>query len=150
VSWNYQLSLECGGDEKSADECLEGMQEYLPLHLDSFVSKHIDTDGNYWVSFSVPDSCLSELDWNSIQDRIVANLPAKLPFRFAVGGHEVEQARTYSELTERFEPDIFDLLVVSAEIWNIWKRPSGFVPFGNAQEAKFRYDSRAHRSGPAA
>lgn len=130
MSQYYEIALECGSDEAAADQCQAYLSTLAATIPKAFVSRRRYPEGDIWVNLAIPWNVLDEAGWAALLMTLWRIPLFDLQFRFALAGLDVDIARTYEEMLEETDWDIFTHYALSDPLWQAVGRPPGFVPVG--------------------
>jgi len=143
MGWFFQMSIECGNDERLARAVAAHFEGYSFMITEASSSTCatgiiVDADRNRWVIIS--PSGLSTSGISTKDDahemtlagrHLYARLHSSPPFRYAIAGVESEGFRSFTEL-KQLESSLFSRLnglVLSIGVWETLGQPAGFVEF---------------------
>jgi hypothetical protein len=141
MAWVFSLSAECGTEQSQAEKFAEHFRS-LTWTLDRGIQSQCQADiftdvaGNWWcrvcpsglsqIGIDAPDSAYLMTELGILLYQRLRSAPA---FRYGIVGVEVDEFRTYSELTD--DPTVVSLpgIVVSQDIWQLLGSPSALRSF---------------------
>jgi hypothetical protein len=130
MSLYYEIALECGTQEADTTPCEAYLGTLAAKIPEAFVSRKRYPDGETWVNICIPWKAIGETEW-AVFLRSAWQMPLfALPFRFGIAGFDVDLVRTYQEMLEETEWDIFDHVALSDALWQAVGQPAGFHPQG--------------------
>lgn len=141
MAWAFSLSAECGESQTAAQAFAQHF-DGLPLALSSGLQSQChtaifqDLEGNWWCRVC-PDN-LSEIGINGLDMAyamtelgllLYRRLQSAPRFRYALVGVEVDEFRTFSELTSEATIPSFPGLVLAKTVWEWFGDSASFRPF---------------------
>lgn len=141
MTWAFSLSAECGagrGDAEQFAQHFDGLSWVLSNGVQSQCNTTIfqDVEGHWWcqvypdnvsgTGIDAPDIAyaMTELGISLYQ-----RLQSAPPFRYALVGMEVDEFRTYSELSTDLPEISFPGLVLAETVWRSLGASTAFRPF---------------------
>lgn len=144
MAWVFSLSAECGEERGGAERFAQhfaGIEWVLSsgdrTHCNAGIFQ--DFDRNWWgqvcpsgvsqVGVDTPEAAFSMTEIGILLYQHLRSAP---PFRYAIVGVEVDEFRTYTELTEPLEkPFVYPGLVLAEVVWQAVGSPPGFQHFSS-------------------
>jgi hypothetical protein len=129
MTWAFSLSAECGADQVAAGQLaqhFDGLCWVLANGLQSQCQTDTfqDFEGNWWcrvcpegVSGTGIDTSDIAYTMTELGILLYQRLQSAPPFRYALVGVEVDEFRTYGELSTELPATCFPGLVLSETIW---------------------------------
>jgi hypothetical protein len=141
MAWTFSLSAECGSGQVAAEQFaqhFDGLSWILSNGQQSqcHTADFLDSEKNWWCQ--VRPSGISEvgIDRSDIAYQMTElgillyqRLQSAPPFRYALVGLEVDEFRTYSELSSEASVPSFPGLVLAETVWQSLGTSSVFRPF---------------------
>ena len=157
MAWIFSLSIECGSAQSNAESCTKHFNELSwQLHHRSFqcqVQTFQDIEENWWcrvcptgisqVGIVTPETAYVLTELGILLYQRLQSAPA---FRYALAGIEVDEFRTYSELSEDAADlgNLFPGLVLAESVWRSIGSPLAFRPFSLGYVWK-RYEGEVYK-----
>ena len=139
MAWCYQICLECGDDRDAAQACLSALNTLLPSHHNAWAVIE-EVEGRHWAKLNVDHLSISVDDWEAVVLRFWQPMFFALPFRFALIGLEVEDARSYVELVEDGLEDGLARMLVDEVLWRAMGCPGDLVELGDGKYGRLLAD----------
>lgn len=141
MTWAFSLSAECGAEQVAAEQFaqhFDGLSWVLSEGLQSQCKTAIfhDSEENWWcrvcpttlsgVGIDTPDIAYTMTELGIFLYQRLRSAPS---FRYALVGVEVDEFRTYLELTTEISAPSFPGLVLAETVWRSLRDSTSFRPF---------------------
>ncbi|WP_416666716.1 hypothetical protein [Egbenema bharatensis] len=139
--WAFGLSAECGADQVAAEQFaqhFDGLSWVLSSGHQSqcYTAVFQDIEENWWCQVcpsGISDVGIDQSDiayqMTELGILLYQRLRSAPPFRYALVGVEVDEFRTYSELSTENPEISFPGLVLAESVWRLFGASTKFRPF---------------------
>ncbi|WP_404786899.1 hypothetical protein [Altericista sp. CCNU0014] len=139
--WTFSLSAECGAEQSAVEQFahhFNGLSWTLSIGMQSRCQTEIfqDFEDHWWcrvcpdnlseIGIHAPDIAYSMTELGLLLYQRLRSAP---PFRYALVGVEVDEFRTYSELSTEISEASFPGLVLAEKVWQACGAAPSFQPF---------------------
>jgi hypothetical protein len=141
MTWAFSLSAECGAEQIVAEQFAQHFNELSwvfsnGMQTQCHTSIFQDLEENWWcrvcpdnlsgIGIDSPDVAYSMTELGILLYQRLQSAP---PFRFALVGVEIDEFRTYSELSSDILDTRFPGLVIAETVWRSFGASDLFRPF---------------------
>jgi hypothetical protein len=141
MTWAFSLSAECGSEQSAAEQFAQhfnGLSWTLSSGIQSRCQTEIfqDFEEHWWcrvcpdnlseIGINAPDIAYSMTELGLCLYQRLRSAPT---FRYALVGVEVDEFRTYSELSTEISETSFPGLVLAEGVWQAYGASPLFQPF---------------------